>query len=375
MNNFLSIVWYRIMPADYGGQKGIAEFNDWLGRKIPLTCLCSRNNTPGNGLSYKVLPELPVSRFQFLNPFARKQILSLIRKQSFSHIIIEHPYHAWLGKYKKKAGFLFIVHAHNIEHLRMKARAKPWWPLIKMIERKAFHAADYILFKTDADKQQAISLFNIDPAKCIIVPFGIKESGQPVVSTVVKDAFRKKYSIAPDEKVIVFAGTLTYEPNAEAIENISQHIIPLLQKKGFAFRLFICGAIPAKKLAELNSIPGITATGFVPSLQEYLQAADIFINPVTSGSGIQTKNIEAIANGCTVVSTGFAARGLPGYLLNEKVLVSADHDWEAFTINIIKAAALTGKVPEIFYEDYNWQHTIERLLPQIAVEAGKTVRR
>ncbi|MEI9912883.1 MAG: hypothetical protein WDO71_26530 [Bacteroidota bacterium] len=101
MNNFLSIVWYKVLPPEYGGQKGIAHFNDWLGQKAALTCLCSQDNQSDRVLSYKLRKELPVSRLQFWNPFVRNKILSFIRQQSFTHIIIEHPYHGWLGNINK----------------------------------------------------------------------------------------------------------------------------------------------------------------------------------------------------------------------------------------------------------------------------------
>jgi polysaccharide biosynthesis protein PslH len=368
MNNFLSIVWYKVLPPEYGGQKGIAYFNDSLGQKVSLSCFCSRNNQPDKVLSYKLRNELPVSRFQFWNPFVRNKILSFIRQQSFTHIIIEHPYHGWLGKYKQKPGFRFIVHAHNIEHLRMKARAKLWWRLIKRTEQKAFALADHILFKTDADKIQAIRLFNIAPGKCFIVPYGIQESRQPAVNTTIKEQLRKKYNLAPDEKMLLFAATLDYEPNARALATIISIIIPLLQKKGFCFRVVICGSLPPKKIMELNALPCITAAGFVSSLDNLMQAADVFINPVVSGSGIQTKNIEAVASGCNVVATHFAATGLPVYLLNEKVFVSPDNDWDLFTNNIITASALKQNTPQLFYEEYNWENIIARLLT--AIEAG-----
>jgi glycosyltransferase involved in cell wall biosynthesis len=365
MNNFLSIVWYKILPPLYGGQKGIASFNHYLGKKVPLTCLFSRNNAPGENLSYKTLNNLPVSRFQFKNPFVKKRMLSLVRQQSFTHVIIEHPYHAWLGKYKKKFGFRFIVHAHNIEHIRMKVRGKYWWRLVKGTEQKAFERADHILFKTEADKTTAINLFNLSPQKCLIVPYGTEETQQPASDSEKKERLRKKYNITPDEKLILFAGTLDYEPNARAIETILHHIIPLLEKNKFRFRVIICGALPEERLAELNSIPGITAPGFVSSIRDYIVSADVFINPVINGSGTQTKNIEAIAGGCNVVATTFAATGLPAYLLNKKVFVSGDGDWEQFTGNIITASLRSATVPLQFYEDHNWQSIIDRFLDSV----------
>jgi glycosyltransferase involved in cell wall biosynthesis len=365
MNNFLSIVWYRVLPPNYGGQKGIALFNQSLGIKVPLTCLCSEDNIPEDGLSYHVANSLPISRFQFWNPFVKKRILSLIRQQSFTHIIIEHPWHAWLGKYKKQLNFRFIVHAHNIEHLRMKARNKTWWWLLKNTERKAFAKADHILFKTETDQATAMNIFNIPAEKCIVVPYGIIEKQQPDPGQEIKKEIKKQYNISEEEKILLFAGTLEYEPNARALEVIVHDILPLLQKKKFRFRLLICGALPEEKMKELNAIPGVKATGYVPSVADFMQSCDVFINPVTGGSGIQTKNIEAIANGCNVVTTVFAATGLPVYLINKKIFASARGDWEHFADNIIAVSSQRTDVPQEFYDEYNWGNIIDRLLEKL----------
>src|SRR6185503_10311754 len=200
MNNFLSIVWYRVLPPEYGGQKGIAHFNYYLGRKVMLTCLCSRNNTVAEELSYKLVNTLPASRLQFWNPFVRNRILSLIRRQHFSHIIIEHPWHGWLGVHKKKYGFKFIIHAHNIEHLRIKARNKFWWRSLKNTEETSFALADFILFKTEEDKQTAMKLFNVSPQKCLIIPYGVTENKPPFANRELIDRIRTQHHVNTAEK-------------------------------------------------------------------------------------------------------------------------------------------------------------------------------
>ncbi len=365
MNNFLSLVWYRVLPAQYGGQKGIADFNFHLGKRVSLTCLCSRNNVSSEALPYKIINQLPVSRLQFWNPLVRRKILALIREQKFTHIILEHPWHGWLGKYKKQYGFEVIVHAHNIEHLRLKARNKAAWHLLKKTEERALFLADHILFKSAKDREDAITIFGISPEKCLVVPYGMTATKQPGKDPATKQLLRRKHNIAADKKLILFAGTLDYEPNAGAIADITDHIIPILNKKNFLFKVIICGALSAKKMASLNKVPGVITVGFVPSVQDYMQAADLFLNPVLNGSGIQTKNIEAIASGCPVVATTFAASGLPAYLINQKLFVSADNDWEAFADNIITASSSSTDTPRQFYDEYNWENIIDRLLPRL----------
>ena len=54
-------------------------------------------------------------------------------------------------------------------------------------------------------------------------------------------------------------------------------------------------------MSYLNAIPGVSTVS--SAVEDYPRTADVFINPVVGGSGIRTKNIEAIANGCNVVTT------------------------------------------------------------------------
>ena len=93
MIRVLSIAWYKILPAKYGGQKGIALFNQELAKHFPLVCLCSENNEPSNQLHYKVIPALPVNKGQFLSPATWKRVEQIANSENATHIILEHPYH------------------------------------------------------------------------------------------------------------------------------------------------------------------------------------------------------------------------------------------------------------------------------------------
>jgi glycosyltransferase involved in cell wall biosynthesis len=239
---------------------------------------------------------------------------------------------------------------------------------VRNLERKAFERADLVLFKTDADRIAASRSFGINQGKCLIVPYGIKQKRQPASHPETRRWLMEENNILPDEKILLFAGSADHEPNMEALAIIRLQILPLLQKMNFRFRLIICGNLPAKKLNALNSIPKVIAKGFVPSIEEYLDSADVFINPVVSGSGVQSKNIEAIANGCNVVTTQFGATGLPSYLTGNKVFVSPNNDWKQFAINIAAASTQKAIVPQQFYYDYNWEKVIDRFLQQAALK-------
>ena len=364
--HILSIVWYKVLPAIYGGQKGIAIFNHCLGQKSKLHCICSKNNEVSANLPYTVSNELPVSKTQFFNPFVRKKILSLIKQQNFSHIILEHPYHAWLHRYKNKYGFKLVVHAHNIEFIRMQERNKWWWPWVKKAEAIAFKKADYILFKTEKDMQAAINIFNTDERKCLPVPYGTAIAQAPTETTGLKEKIRQQHGIDAETKILFFAGSMDYEPNLEALDNIANKILPLLKQKiSSSFIIMICGAVDEQRKKTFAGNSPVLFTGFVNDIEDYFRAADVFINPVISGSGIQTKNIDALANNLSVCCTSYSAEGLPAYLSGNKVLIAENNNWEKFTDNILTLLNNAAVTPTSFYDDFYWGNIIDRTLTKI----------
>lgn len=364
--NFLSIVWYKILPAHYGGQQGIAHFNTYLGAKTKLTCLCSSDNNTNENLSYELRPLLPVSKTQFINPVTRRKIVSVIKKNKYSHIILEHPYHAWLAKYKQALNFKLIVHAHNIEFIRMKMRKKWWWPWVKYTEKNAFKNADYILFKTEKDKALAKNIFGINEDKCLLVPYGVNNSDYPQNHHHANEVIKKKYGLGVEDKILLFTGSLNYEPNEQAVKSIIKNILPALeQKANFPFKIIITGNQSPENINRLNSCKNIIATGFVDTIETYFQGADVFLNPVVSGSGIQTKNFDALANGLSVAATFFSAEGLPGYLSGEKILIAENNNWGRFADNIIRLVENPLPTPHKFYTDFYWGNIVDKTLSKV----------
>ena len=365
-SKILSVVWYKVLPAVYGGQKDIALFNHYLGIQTELVCVCSDNNKQTDNLTYKLLPLLPVSKTQFFNPLVKRKIRKLIEETQFTHIILEHPYHAWLCRYKDKYGFKLVVHAHNIEFLRMQQRNKWWWPWVKRTEAIAFKNADHILFKTEKDKKEATRIFGADEKKCLLVPYGTTIAQPPADASVAREKIRQLHGIKPGTIVFLFAGSFDYEPNLEALDNIVNKVLPYLEHKlSQSFFIMICGAVDEEKKKSVNQHPSLLFTGFINHMEEDFAAADVFLNPVITGSGMQTKNIDALANNLPVVCTEYAATGLPDYLLNKQVLVSANDDWEKFVLNCIDMIHKKTGTPPLFYQDFYWENIIRRTLTKI----------
>lgn len=368
----LSIAWYKILPAVFGGQKGIAGFNAHLARRYTLTCLCSSNNEPGTDTPYKVIPQLPVGKTQFLNPFCWSRIIAVARQEQPTHIILEHPYHA-IAAYRaaKKTKAVLVLHSHNIESERFRQMGKTGWRLLQRYEKWIHQQAGIALFKTTADRDFAITHFNIPESKCRIVPYGI-EKKETIDKTQAATLIRQRHAIQPGEKILLFAGTLDYAPNAHAVEAIYQNIAPLLEQQVLPYRIIICGRNKSSHYQYLEKLqhPLVIREGEVTDIDMYFSAADIFINPVLQGSGIQTKNIEALQHHCNLVCFENMADADMLAVACEKVVTVPPGEWREFVQQIQEAAIGNEPTPVSFFGYYEWENIIERLSQEWGDDSG-----
>ena len=116
-------------------------------------------------------------------------------------------------------------------------------------------------------------------------------------------------NVPRDEHTLVITGTLNYHPNVASVLYFVREIYPLVLRQHPEIKLQLVGANPVPAIAALQS-PQITITGFVPSINDYLQRATVALAPVIYGSGIQVKVIEAFSNATPLVATSVALRGL-----------------------------------------------------------------
>ena len=360
MSKILSITWYKILPPKSGGQKGIALFTKYLSLWHKLVLLCSTNNEQTDEMPFETRAELPVSKSQFLDPFCWRKILATAEEIKPDFILLEHPYHGIaVVKACKKTGAGLIVHSHNIESERFRVFGKWWWKILAYYEKWIHREADLSLFKTENDLQFALKKFDLDKNKCIVIPYGIEKKIND--RTAAREIVCKKHGIAEDQKILLFAGTLDYEPNAKAVENIYKKIAPGLDAKNI--RMIICGRNKLQKFQWLKELyhPAVIYAGEVEDIATYFTAADIFIDPVETNAGIQTKIIEALGHDCNVVCfdnmTDEQLRSVAG----DKIFTAPPGNYELLKEKIYLALDNNGPTPNAFFDTYSWENIIGRL--------------
>jgi polysaccharide biosynthesis protein PslH len=364
MANVLSLVSYKIFPAKLGGQKGVALFNKYFSKHHTLTCVTIKDNDPSFA-DYKVLNILSNSKLRYVNIFYFFTLRRIIKENSISHLIIEHPYYGWMGILLKWfCKVKLIVHSHNIEGLRFKSTGKWWWGILWHYEKVVHRAAHHSFCITEEDRRYMIRCFSLKEEKTTVITYGIEWNEPPAAEERLqaKSELCRKYSADEKNSIYLFNGTLNYGPNLDAVKNIVDKINPYLLAQYLKYKIVICGKDLPKEMNELrdHADKNVIYAGFVDDISLYFKGCDVFINPVAEGGGIKTKLVEALGYDLNTVSLPNGAIGVPKDLCNGKLLIAEDNDWERFA-ELMKDATTTRKtIPASFFDHFYWDNIAKK---------------
>ena len=369
----LSLVPYKFLPPDMGGQKGIAFFNRYLSKITNLLCVTTEENNNNHSEGYAIKNILSNSKLRYFNPFYFFTVSRIIREEKITHLIIEHPYYGWLGILLKWfCKVKLIVHSHNIESHRFKSMGRWWWGILWHYEKFTHKNANHSFFIQDDDRNYAIENFKLSPQDCTTITYGFELSHAPLAEDKIlaRELICKKHNIPVTEKILLFNGTLGYKPNLDALNNILEKINPLLSAtENFKYKIIICGnKLPAayKGLIGYKEV-NIIYAGFVDDINLYFKGADIFINPVIEGGGIKTKVVEALGYNLSVISTRSGAIGIPEDITGQKLVIVDNNNWENFA-NHVLSVKTDAQIPADFFKHFYWGFIAEKALQAIEQE-------
>lgn len=363
MPNVLGLISFRVFPTHMGGQKGVALFYKYLQKHVHILLAVSEDNVDAGAV--RLVKHLYPNKKIHFNLFKIKQLEALVLANQIDVIICEHSYTGWLGwLLQRRTGRPFIIHSHNIESKRFQQMGKWWWKIYQWYEGWIHRKAQHSFFISEEDKQFGLKAFRLSSAHCTVITYGIEK--KPL--TEDKPDLRKKLGLDVNRTLLLFNGTLDYEPNYAAVEILIDKIAPLLSKKLDNFQIIITGnrapAALAKKMLGSNNVH---YTGYVDDVDEYYRAADLFINPVSNDTGVKTKLIEALANHCTAVSTESGATGIRKELCGQKLILCKNHDWTGFAEKTIEALDKKDSfTPLEFFTFYQWEHITEMAFEKIS---------
>jgi glycosyltransferase involved in cell wall biosynthesis len=172
-------------------------------------------------------------------------------------------------------------------------------PLLYRYEHRYCRKFSGIVVTTSDDEQQIRSF--TPHTQIAVIPNGVDFSHFP-------------YRAAdPGGHRLIFIGAMDNVANIDAARFLSVEIFPAIRQRYPDATLEIVGSRPVQEVKALEEISGVTVTGQVPSMAEYLHRATVCVVPMRTGFGIKNKTLEAMAAGIPVVGSD---RGLEGLVVD-----------------------------------------------------------
>lgn len=270
-------------------------------------------------------------------------------------IIVDSPYQA-SAVAKRVSDTPLVVVSHNVEAERLQSLSKSrigqkFYNKTVALEQQATKHADLIACCSQRDVDKFKERYG-DATEYIVVPNGTYEKHlKQNVGSVRETEIRRDIGLSNSDTVAVFIGS-DYWPNVEAANSL----IRLFRENSDSLNteLVVVGDV----CESIGSVPeNVHLLGFVEDLEGTLSIADMFLNPVVSGSGSNIKMFDYFAHGAPVITTPFGSRGID--VTDGKNVVISDISGFVDSINWVKenperASELAENARQLALNNYTW---------------------
>jgi polysaccharide biosynthesis protein PslH len=236
-----------------------------------------------------------------------------------------------------------LLAAVDARHLNVEARAAAASGPMRMALRdearrvRATIRAEYRRFGhvTVVTEQDRAALLAIDPGLTVsVVPNGVDV-----------EAFRPSSADRAARHRVVFTGSMAYVPNVTAARFLALQVLPRLRRQLPDATLVIVGRDPTPAVTALGGAPGVTVTGEVPDIRPWLTGSQVFAAPMSTGTGIKNKVLEAMACGVPCVVSPLALQGIAA-TNGQDVLVAEPHaaEFAAALVRVLRDDRLASRL-------------------------------
>ncbi|MCZ7487808.1 glycosyltransferase family 4 protein [Rhizobium rhizogenes] len=257
---------------------------------------------------------------EFYYPEIGWQVRDIQRRLGVDAVIAEYAFHsrAFLGL---PNSVLRILDTHDSFADRHKAFIKTankygyWFSVPPNVECKAFRRADVVVAIQEEEERVFRQQLGKEP---------------PVVATVshILDLDRRVEDFASSDFLFLGSGN---DANIISLKGFLKNALPLIRANRPDIRLVLAGSICDK----IEDTEGVLKLGRVDNLKDAFTRAPLSINPITLGTGINIKLLDALAAGVPTISSQTGVRGMPEQY-RSSVIVVEDGDHKAFAHAILR---------------------------------------
>ena len=352
MKSIVNLSPFLAFPPASGIDRASLNINLWLAKRLRIfqfsQTLKSRHHSFGftpliNRIDTNFMEYADRSPMSYLQAYLVRVLRSPVLAGTFLNLIptgplrraiaraslirIEEPYQ-FLWAYKNNPGKVpLVLVCHNHEYnFYYHSGSVLNTPLFKFLHHKvrrqetfALKKANAIIVLTRELMEELSSDYGISQDKFTLIPSpGIEIKTKSVISDHEKSLFKQKHGWK-EKTVVLFAAS--NNPSAQEaaqwlIKNAHSYHDPSIQ-------YVIAGSVvdgPEEK-------SGVYCTGYVKDILSYFMSADIALNPVTFGVGVNTRMIQYLAAGLPVITTPVGTRGLEIKSGHEAIICPREDFW------------------------------------------------
>lgn len=238
-----------------------------------------------------------------------------------------------------------------------------WGPLAWLYRREALCLAEYERrIVRDFDR-----VFLVSDAEARLLDHGTGPSRVGAFSNGVDlEYFAPRRSDAnagaEPSPLLVFTGVMDYLPNVQGATWFAESVLPIIRRSMPEVRVAIVGSRPSAPVRRLASLSGVTVTGYVEDVRDWIARAAVCIAPLRIARGIQNKVLEAMAMGRPVVATPEAFEGIDATPGRELVVAGDARAFAEAVLELLRdraRAAEIGRAGRACVERrYRWERNL-----------------
>ncbi len=276
-------------------------------------------------------------------PAMQKAVRARLDGHRFAAVHIDH---LQMAQYvlPRRTGARLILDHHNIESMIIKRLAETTpsramrlyaaqeWPKLERYEANICKQCDAVLTVTEEDAI-TVRLLSPEVKSVTAIPIGVDGEYFCPLPRV------------RDSKTLLSIGTMSWQPNIDAIFWFTEAIYPLIKAQEPGVKLSVVGASPTGKVRSLAlADPSISVPGYVDDVRETAEDCAAFIVPLLSGGGMRVKIVNALSMALPVVSTHIGAEGIA--VTHEKDILIANNpeNFARACVRLIRDPALRDKL-------------------------------
>jgi glycosyltransferase involved in cell wall biosynthesis len=250
-------------------------------------------------------------------------------------------------------------------HLKARLRhGMAWWKVARYVAQ-LMRQFDGCTVVSSAERARAMQVAP-DYQAVTVVPNGID-------GTKYEGGFG-----SPEPDTLVYAGSLTYSANFDAVKFFLADIFPLVRQARPGTKLVVTGKLDGVPLDQLPLYESVTYTGYLDDVRPAVAQSWASIVPLRQGGGTRLKILESLALGTPVISTGKGAEGLELEPERDILIADAPQDFARAVVRVLDDAALRERMRQNGRREvlakYDWRSIGEalcRFVDQLVLENAR----